>query len=231
MQAAAKVPRRRTAIIGKVSNKNEFASTHFCTPMITIQPSRIIWKNILSQKPEHFQNQQLWDLGLPGKDMDSPQVKITLLNFSVSPPDDPNSLQVVKTKIQQLDTQFDFVLLAEFFDESLVSLALAKVKSQTCVSPKTKPRWSWLSCFAGTSASSDTWNSTPGKGTGWGWWQRRTQPNISQIELMISLKVSNITLEARTMLTEWLTADYQLYNHFKAKFHAAVESYGKVGGL
>ena len=42
MQAAAKVPRRRTAIIGKVSNKNEFASTHFCTPMITIQPSRII---------------------------------------------------------------------------------------------------------------------------------------------------------------------------------------------
>ena len=72
--------------------------------------------------------------------MDSPQVKITCLNFSVSPPDDPNSLQVVKTKIQQLDTQFDFVLLAEFFDESLVSLALAKVKSQTCVSPKTKPR-------------------------------------------------------------------------------------------
>ena len=48
---------------------------------------------------------------------------------------------------------------------------------------------------------------------------------------MISLKVSNITLEARTMLTEWLTADYQLYNHFKAKFHAAAESYGKVGGL
>jgi len=41
-------------------------------------------------------------------------------------------------------------------------------------------------------------------------------------------KVSNITTEARTTLTEWLTADYQLYNHFKAKFHAAVESYGKV---
>ena len=59
--------------------------------------------------------------------MDSPQVKITCLNFSVSPPDDPNSLQAVKTKIQQLDTQFDFVLLAEFFDESLVSLSLAKV--------------------------------------------------------------------------------------------------------
>ena len=29
-------------------------------------------------------------------------------------------MQAVKTKIQQLDTQFDFVLLAEFFDESLV---------------------------------------------------------------------------------------------------------------
>ena len=31
----------------------------------------------------------------------------------------------MKTKIQQLDTQFDFVLLAEFFDESLVSLLSA----------------------------------------------------------------------------------------------------------
>ena len=41
-------------------------------------------------------------------------------------------------------------------------------------------------------------------------------------------KVSNITTEARTTLTEWLAADYQLYNHFKAKFHAAVASYGKV---
>ena len=30
-------------------------------------------------------------------------------------------MQSVKTKIQQLDTQFDFVLLAEFFDESLVT--------------------------------------------------------------------------------------------------------------
>ena len=43
--------------------------------------------------------------------------------------------------------------------------------------------------------------------------------------------MSNITREARTTLTEWLAADYQLYNHFKAKFHAAVDSYGKVWWL
>ena len=66
--------------------------------------------------------------------MDSPQVKITFLNFSVSPPDDPNSLQAVKTKIQQLDTQFDFVLLAEFFDESLVTAFF--VPAANLVSPK-----------------------------------------------------------------------------------------------
>ena len=79
---------------------------------------------------------------------------------------------------------------------------------------------------------------------------------------MFLYKVSNITTEARTTLTEWLAADYQLYDHFKvvanswgripllssncsfnfflstdhlynqfkAKFNAAVESYGKVGG-
>jgi len=64
IKAAAKVPRRRTAIIGK--------------------------------------NQQLWDLGLPGIAME----------------DD----KVVETKIQELDKQFDFVLIAEFFDESLVIL-------------------------------------------------------------------------------------------------------------
>ena len=54
--------------------------------------------------------------------------------------------------------------------------------------------------------------------------------NISKIRLMIfpKKKVSNITTEARTTLSEWLAADYQLYNHFKAKFHAAVEIYGKV---
>ena len=75
----------------------------------------------------YFQNQLLWDLGMPGKDMDNPQVNLVIKS--------PNlfhfllvfhfSLQAVKTKIQQLDTQFDFVLLAEFFDESLVSLLCA----------------------------------------------------------------------------------------------------------
>ena len=40
--------------------------------------------------------------------------------FNIVFPNDQSFLQAVKTKIQQLDTQFDFVLLAEFFDESLV---------------------------------------------------------------------------------------------------------------
>jgi len=127
IKAAAKVPRRRTAIIGK--------------------------------------NQLLWDLGMPGKDMDNPQA--------------------VKTKIQQLDTQFDFVLLAEFFDESLV--ILAKVL-----------------CWDLSELRYLKLNARKGN------------------------KVSNITTEARTTLTEWLAADYQLYDHFKAKFNAAVESYGKA---
>ena len=50
-----------------------------------------------------FQNQQLWDLGLPNEDMEN-QEKID-------------------AKIQELDAQFDFVILAEFFDEGLVILA------------------------------------------------------------------------------------------------------------
>lgn len=65
IKASAKVPRRRTAIIGK--------------------------------------NQMLWDLGMPGTEM--------------------VSTDLVDRKIQDLDRQFDFVLLAEFFDESLIILA------------------------------------------------------------------------------------------------------------
>eukprot|EP00090_Calanus_glacialis_P043574 TRINITY_DN7717_c0_g1_i3.p1 TRINITY_DN7717_c0_g1~~TRINITY_DN7717_c0_g1_i3.p1 ORF type:complete len:421 (-),score=144.99 TRINITY_DN7717_c0_g1_i3:79-1341(-) len=65
VKAAANVPRRPTAIIGK--------------------------------------NQLLWDLGMPHSDME----------------DD----QKVSEKISELDKQFDFVLLAEHFDESLVLLA------------------------------------------------------------------------------------------------------------
>ena len=53
-----------------------------------------------------------------------------------------------------------------------------------------------------------------------------------------SSKVSNITSEARQTLKvldcsllneyssiceEWLSADYKLYDHFKSKFHLAVE--------
>ena len=65
VKAAANIPRRPTAIIGK--------------------------------------NQLLWDLGMPHTDMEDEE-KVGL-------------------KINDLDKQFDFVLLAEHFDESLVLLA------------------------------------------------------------------------------------------------------------
>ena len=65
VKAAANVPRRPTAIIGK--------------------------------------NQLLWDLGMSYTDMED--------------------REKVNMKINELDKQFDFVLLAEYFDESLVLLA------------------------------------------------------------------------------------------------------------
>jgi hypothetical protein len=65
VKAAANIPRRPTAIIGK--------------------------------------NQLLWDLGMPHTDMEDEE-KVSL-------------------KISELNKQFDFVLLAEHFDESLVLLA------------------------------------------------------------------------------------------------------------
>ena len=49
------------------------------------------------------QNQQLWDLGLARSDMEN----------------EAN----VDAKIAELSAQFDFVILAEFFDEGLVILA------------------------------------------------------------------------------------------------------------
>ena len=45
----------------------------------------------------------MWDLGLPSSDMESPEA--------------------VSAKVQELDGEFDLVILAEFFDEGLVILA------------------------------------------------------------------------------------------------------------
>ena len=50
-----------------------------------------------------MKNQQLWDLGLHTEDMENQEK--------------------VDAKIKELDSQFDFVILAEFFDEGLVILA------------------------------------------------------------------------------------------------------------
>ena len=45
----------------------------------------------------------MWDLGLPSSDMESPKA--------------------VSAKVQELDGEFDLVILAEYFDEGLVILA------------------------------------------------------------------------------------------------------------
>ena len=45
----------------------------------------------------------MWDLGLPSLDMESPEA--------------------VSAKVQELDGEFDLVILAEYFDEGLVILA------------------------------------------------------------------------------------------------------------
>ena len=79
LKAAAKVPRRPSAIIGK--------------------------------------NQQLWDLGTTHIEMEE--------------------AGTVQSKIARLDSEFDLVLIAEYFDESLVLLAemlcwdLSDVRSAT----------------------------------------------------------------------------------------------------
>ena len=83
--------RRESAIIDKVRK---------------VSPKNTSRYEFLNDNPNWipvFQNQQLWDLGLPNEDMEN-QEKID-------------------AKIQELDAQFDFVILAEFFDEGLVILA------------------------------------------------------------------------------------------------------------
>ena len=65
-----------------------------------------------------FQNQQLWDLGLATADMKK-EAK-------------------VEAKISELGSQFDFVILAEFFDEGLVILASLLCWQLEDVSHKTR---------------------------------------------------------------------------------------------
>ena len=110
-------------------------------------------------------NQILWDLGLTHTDMED-KVKVSM-------------------KIHELDKQFDFVLIAEHFDESLVLLA-------------------WKMC-----------------------WDLNDVTYLVQNARKAS-KVSNITETARQYLTSWLSADYQLYQHFLAKFESLADKYGKA---
>merc|ERR1719483_1859814 len=91
---------------------------------------------------------------------------------------------MVSQKISELDKQFDFVLLAEHFDESLVLLA-----KKLC-------------------------------------WDLRDVTYLKQNARKAD-KVSNITETAREQLKTWLRADFQLYEHYKAKFELEVEKYGR----
>jgi len=108
-------------------------------------------------------NQELWDLGLDVESMEHPPM--------------------VSARIKELDDEFDFVLLAEHFDESLVILA-----RKLC-------------------------------------WDLEEVRYLRQNSRKAS-KVSNITVEAKEALTNWLEADFQLYRHFEQKYQQEVESYG-----
>ena len=107
-------------------------------------------------------NQLLWDLGMPHFNMEDEEK--------------------VSQKISELDKQFDFVLLAEHFDESLVLLA-----RKLC-------------------------------------WDLRDVTYLKQNARKAD-KVSNITETAREQLKTWLRADFQLYEHYQAKFELEVEKY------
>ena len=92
--------RREHAIIGKVGK----ASSRLTITIIFTSSNHLLFDlNFHKTFVLVFQNQQLWDLGLATADMEDQEK--------------------VDTKIEELDAQFDFVILAEFFDEGLVILA------------------------------------------------------------------------------------------------------------
>ena len=108
-------------------------------------------------------NRQLYDLGLDKDEMDS----------------DEN----VKTKVDELDNEFDQVLILEQLDEGLVIMA-----DRLCW-PLEEVRYVRL-------------NS-------------RTEAYVSKV-----------TKESRNILTDWLWADYVLYNHFLKKHKLTVMNFG-----
>ena len=113
LQARPETLRREHAIIGKVSKLPSSCYDSFLQNYPRLYFPSIFFVNngnVQSHKFYAFlnsllvfQNQQLWDLGLATSDMEKEEK--------------------VDAKIAELSAQFDFVLLAEFFDEGLVILA------------------------------------------------------------------------------------------------------------
>jgi len=108
-------------------------------------------------------NQMLWDAGLPANMMDN--------------------ITAVRAKIEEMDSGFHLVMLAERFDESMILL-----KDLLC-------------------------------------WDYRDVVNFKLNARKESKKIS-LSSEARAALREYLAADYLLYDHFKAKFEALIDSFG-----
>ena len=107
------------------------------------------------------QNQQLWDLGLSRSDMEN----------------EAN----VDAKIAELSAQFDFVILAEFFDEGLVILARLLCWELEDVSHKTYKIFD-LKNYSGILTFCD-------------------QVRYLKQNARTASKVNNITLESREALT------------------------------
>jgi len=151
-------------------------------------------------------NQQLWDLGLDAESMEEPMM--------------------VSTKIKELDENFDFVLLADRFDEGLVVLAkklcwdLKEVRYLRQNSRKAdKVPKSCLIAFL----SFNTYLSIKSLKNADFLWQIFL---VCSLRRVLFFEVSKISPEAQEGLTNWLEADYRLYRHFEEKFQHEVQSYG-----
>ena len=146
-EAAAKVPRRPSAIIGK--------------------------------------NQQLWALGTTHIEMEE--------------------AGTVQAKISRFDSEFDLVLIAEYFDESLV--LLADILCWDLSDVRSGHRYNYIQVWSLERSFCQQFNIC-----------RYLKQNARK-----SSKVSNITETARGSLESWLEADRKLYDHFLQKMNHLID--------
>jgi len=109
-------------------------------------------------------NQMLWDLGLTGQQMD---------NYTA-----------VEQKIKDVELNFDLVLIAERFEESMILM-----KDLLC-------------------------------------WEYRDILNL-KLNARDGYHKSELSIEARHALEDYLAADYRLYNHFRQRFSQRVQQFGQ----